>query len=88
MSKKVDKKVRLIANYNSVFSQGPGREVLLDLMNRFHMMNSTFDPDNRESARMQGEQNVILFILSRMKVDTNKLLQEIEAATKQASLEE
>lgn len=88
MSKKVAKRVRVISNYARVFSEGPGREVLLDLMHRFHMMTSTFDPDNRESARMQGEQNVILFILSRMKVDTEKLLKEIEASEAQARMED
>jgi hypothetical protein len=82
------KKVRIISNYKRVFSEGAGREVLLDLMHKFHMMNSTFDPDNRESARMQGEQNVILFILSRMDVDTEELLKEIEAAKAQARMEE
>lgn len=88
MDKRTRKRVEIVSDYKRTFSEGPGKKVLLDLMHKFHMLNSTFDENDRLSALKQGEQNVVLFILSRMNMDTEELLKQIKDAEQQASLEE
>ncbi len=82
-----DKKSRnqaaLFADYQRAFKDGPGRKVLLDLMNTHHVMGPLFDKDPLEMAFSEGERNVVLRILSYLKVDTQKMFADIEEAEKQ-----
>lgn len=74
----IPRKVRVISSYQQIFKQPAGKIVLKDLMNRFHVVGSTFDADGREHARKEGERNVVLHIMHEIGVDTNELLKAIE----------
>lgn len=84
--KRARKQISIIASYKEVFSSELGRKVLLDLMKDNHMGSSTFVEDKSDlSAFHQGERNVILKILHRMKTNTEQLLKNLEEAAKEAT---
>ncbi len=79
--------MKIISSYQQIFKQPAGRIVLQDLMNRFHMVGSTFDADSREHARKEGERNVVLHIMNELSVDTSQLLKAIEESQQEGEEE-
>ena len=69
------KRVATIKAYLHVFNTDEGKLVLQDLMNSCYMNKSTFDENPYEMARMEGERNVALRILSVLGTDENKLVE-------------
>ena len=53
----------LKVNYKTIFNTDEGKRVLADLEKRCHFMNTTnIKGDSHESAYMEGQRSVLLFI--------------------------
>nr|BAR37495.1 hypothetical protein [uncultured Mediterranean phage uvMED] len=60
-------------NYEYIFNTEEGKEVLLDLEKRCHYHSTTnVKGDSHESAYMEGQRSVILFIKSMLRKDKGK----------------
>jgi hypothetical protein len=60
-------------NYEYIFNTDEGKEVLLDLEKRCHYHSTTnVKGDSHESAYMEGQRSVILFIKSMLRKDKGK----------------
>jgi hypothetical protein len=71
----------LVVDYQRVFSSPEGKRVLMDLMRVHHIMGSTFDENPRVTMLNEGERNVVLRILHKLKTnaqETYKLIEEAE----------
>ena len=64
---------RLQKNYKFIFNTEEGKEVLTDLEKRCHYHSTTnVKGDSHESAYMEGQRSVILFIKSMLRKDKEK----------------
>ena len=60
-------------NYQYIFNTDEGKEVLSDLERRCHYHSTTnIKGDSHESAYMEGQRSVILFIKSMLRNDKEK----------------
>ena len=60
-------------NYEYIFNTEEGKEVLTDLEKRCHYHSTTnVKGDSHESAYMEGQRSVILFIKSMLRKDKEK----------------
>jgi len=60
-------------NYEYIFNTEEGKEVLLDLEKRCHYHSTTnIKGDSHESAYMEGQRSVLLFIKSMLRKDKGK----------------
>ena len=60
-------------NYEYIFNTEEGKEVLLDLEKRCHYHSTTnVKGDSHESAYMEGQRSVVLFIKSMLRKDKGK----------------
>ena len=60
----------LKVNYKTIFNTDEGKEVLIDLEKRCHYHSTTnVKGDSHESAYMEGQRSVILFIKSMLRKD-------------------
>ena len=60
-------------NYQYIFNTDEGKEVLTDLEKRCHYHSTTnIKGDSHESAYMEGQRSVILFIKSMLRKDKGK----------------
>ena len=60
-------------NYEYIFNTEEGKEVLLDLEKRCHYHSTTnVKGDSHESAYMEGQRSVILFIKSMLQNNKDK----------------
>lgn len=80
-SKPLKKRYSKIVAYKKTFSTTEGREVLLDMMNVHNVFDSTFDIDNSQMCRKEGERNVVLRLMTILKITPSQmqdLAEEIE----------
>ena len=64
---------RLKTNYKYIFNTDEGKEVLSDLEKRCHYHSPTkIKGDSHESAYMEGQRSVILFIKSMLRNNKEK----------------
>ena len=64
---------RLKTNYKYIFNTDEGKEVLSDLEKRCHYHSTTnVKGDSHESAYMEGQRSVLLFIKSMLRKDKEK----------------
>ena len=64
---------KLKDNYQYIFNTDEGKEVLSDLEKRCHYHSTTnVKGDSHESAYMEGQRSVILFIKSMLRNDKEK----------------
>ena len=60
-------------NYEYIFNTDEGKEVLADLEKRCHYHSTTnIKGDSHESAYMEGQRSVLLFIKSMLRKDKGK----------------
>jgi hypothetical protein len=60
-------------NYQYIFNTDEGKEILSDLERRCHYHSTTnVKGDSHESAYMEGQRSVILFIKSMLRKDKEK----------------
>jgi len=72
------KRIDLIADYKKVFTEGAGERVLYDLMKKGHFMHTSYQGNATECVFMEGERNIINYILTTIKQDPVKLKEMIE----------
>ena len=64
---------KLQINYKYIFNTDEGKEVLADLEKRCHYHSTTnVKGDSHESAYMEGQRSVLLFIKSMLRKDKGK----------------
>ena len=64
---------KLKTNYKYIFNTDEGREVLADLEKRCHYHSTTnVKGDSHESAYMEGQRSVLLFIKSMLRKENEK----------------
>ena len=73
-TKELEKFVKgLQKNYKFIFNTEEGKQVLTDLEKRCHYHSTTnVKGDSHESAYMEGQRSVILFIKSMLRKDKEK----------------
>ena len=60
-------------NYEYIFNTDEGKEVLIDLEKRCHYHSTTnVKGESHESAYMEGQRSVVLFIKSMLRKDKGK----------------
>ena len=63
----------LKVNYKTIFNTDEGKEVLVDLEKRCHYHSTTnVKGDSHESAYMEGQRSVLLFIKSMLQNENEK----------------
>ena len=63
----------LQTNYKTIFNTDEGKEVLADLEKRCHYHSTTnVKGDSHESAYMEGQRSVLLFIKSMLRKENEK----------------
>lgn len=60
-------------NYKKFFGEEHGRAVMLDLMNKYHVLTPIDDPDPRLAAFKEGQRSVILDLLARANLSIEQL---------------
>lgn len=73
-----EKKIRLIQDYNKVFSTEEGKNVLMDMMERSYLLSKT-DGDQLK----EGRRELILEVLFNLSYDVTALLTMIEDSNKE-----
>jgi len=73
-SKQLEKHIlNLKNNYKIMFNSGEGKEILADLEKRCHYHSTTnVKGDSHESAYMEGQRSVLLFIKSMLQNENEK----------------
>jgi len=73
-SKKLEQYVKnLKTNYKMIFSSDEGKQVLSDLEKRCHHHTTTnVKGDSHESAYMEGQRSILLFIQAMLRNDNEK----------------
>ena len=73
-SKKLEQYVKnLKTNYKMIFSSDEGKEVLSDLEKRcYHHTTTNVKGDSHESAYMEGQRSILLFIQAMLRNDNEK----------------
>ena len=73
-SKKLEQYVKnLKTNYKMIFNSDEGKEVLSDLEKRCHHHTTTnVKGDSHESAYMEGQRSILLFIQAMLRNDNEK----------------
>ena len=73
-NKQLEKFIKgLKKNYEYIFNTDEGKEILSDLEKRCHYHSTTnVKGDSHESAYMEGQRSVILFIKSMLRKDKGK----------------
>ncbi len=72
------RQIAKISDYKLVFNSPHGQRVLMDMMKNHRMLSSSFDSDPLKMALYEGERNVVLRILSMLKIDIQELHKRIE----------
>lgn len=68
-AEQADKQRQKVIDYKRWFAHPCGKEVLCDLINKFHVLNPTTGKDSREDAIQEGERRVVLYIMSKVNMD-------------------
>ena len=73
-TKEIEKKLKqLKTDYKTVFNTDEGQRVLSDLEKRCHFLTTTnIKGDSHESAYMEGQRSVLLFIKSMLQNENEK----------------
>jgi hypothetical protein len=70
---KESKQVDVVIDYKTVFGSEAGQRVLYDLMKNNYLLSPTYTTNLHEMALREGSRNVVLRIMSILKVDVDKL---------------
>lgn len=78
--------LKKVADYKAVFDSPVGRRVLHDMMSAHNMLNSSFSKDPYQMAFNEGGRNVLLRIMTIMKVDLKQLEERMREADASSDL--
>jgi hypothetical protein len=82
------KQAELIQDYQRTFESEPGKRVLQDLFRRFGYKVTPAQGDPHTTYFALGQQALVFFIIERMGMNSNQLLERVEALHKQQNQEE
>lgn len=72
--KRLEDQRQKVISFKKFFGTEEGKEVMTDLMNRFYILNPLpISPDPLELARAEGKREVVLYLLSRARMDIDAL---------------
>lgn len=74
---RADQAAAKVHDYKVVFGSEAGERVLYDLMRSAHVLSTTFSVEPCEMAMREGERNIVLRILTVLKMDPEKLRAKI-----------
>lgn len=63
--------------YRITFSSREGFDVLKDLVGQGHLLETSYRADAREHALVEGERNLLLYILSKLSAEIKNKLMEV-----------
>ncbi len=72
----------LMSAYQNIFKSPQGELVLKDLMYSHSILSNTYSGDVNQMLIREGERNVILRLLSILKIDINAIYERIDRETK------
>ncbi len=72
----------LMSAYQNIFKSPQGENVLKDLMSTHGILSNIYSGDVNQMLIREGERNVILRILSILKIDINSIYERIDRETK------
>lgn len=75
-------KVAKIQTYLKVFDNDEGKEVILDLMAKGHILTPTTGQSDRESALNEGKRELVLYILDMITYDVDDIMKIIGSKDK------
>jgi hypothetical protein len=73
IEKNLEEQRQKVINFKKFFGTDEGREVMLDLMNRFHLLTPLPDGDAITLARCEGKREVVLYLLGRANTSIEQL---------------
>tara|TARA_Y100001963_G_C6617596_1_gene370095 strand:+ start:408 stop:677 length:270 start_codon:yes stop_codon:yes gene_type:complete len=73
LPKKEQKQIDVVIDYKTLFESEAGKRVLYDLMKNNYILSPTYTTNINEMALREGARNVVLRILSILKIDVDKL---------------
>ncbi len=79
-----EQKLAKYKDYQRTFNSEQGQRVLYDLMNEHYFLRSSFDQNPYEMAFREGQKNVILRIMTILKLDLGKIKEKLEGAEQYA----
>lgn len=68
LADKTEQDRQRVINYKKTFSSPEGRDVMFDLLNRFHVLNS-----HGGDPRKEGQREVALYIMHQCHIDLDQL---------------
>lgn len=82
-NERADKHVKTLIDYKDFFETTKGKNVLYDLMKRFHYFQTSYVKEAPyETSFREGERNVLNFILYQLQQNPAKVLEEMQARLK------
>ena len=73
LKKQIAEQRQKLINFKKFFGEEAGRGVMLDLMNRFHIITKIPDVgDAIKIARLEGQRDVVLYLLEQSNIDVEK----------------
>lgn len=84
MDKKISpakRQANLLSAYQNIFKSPDGELVLKDLMRTHGILSNIFKGDVNNMLISEGERNVVLRILSILKIDMNAIYERIDRET-------
>jgi hypothetical protein len=82
--KRDEQRIAKLQDYKRTFGSEHGKRVLYDLMNEHYFLRSSYDSNPQEMAFREGQKNVVLRIMTALKLDQEQLKQKIEGADEYA----
>lgn len=76
--KQGQREIKLIDSYKTMFSGDDGKKVLYDLMKFCHFLHNSYDPNPHKTSFNEGKRDVILYILSILGQDIDKIMKFVE----------
>lgn len=70
--------LQLVQDYQDTFLSESGKRVLDDIMQRFFLFSPTMSEHHADMAFKEGQRNVVLFVLSKTKIDPVEFREKIK----------
>jgi len=73
------RKYAVVTSYKKLFDTPEGKTVLYDLMKKGFMLQPTHDDDRSKNDKNEGKRELVLYILTTLETDPNRLLDAMKA---------
>lgn len=76
--KRENKLTDLIKDYHEVFASEAGKRVLYDLLKKGHILHANYNGNTNDMLFRDGERNIVLYIMTQINTDPQKLTELIK----------